>query len=449
MLEINSLSFFNSSPVSTQHIQIPKTLNERSKDSLIKEKISMSTDFSSLEEKKIEHKSEKLFIENPNYSDYLKIAKNFHLNYQNLDNPSFICLDEFTIQSSNIDDFPKIRDYPYINEQIEHEKWLKESNTDFIKQMKKENFLSTLKKEKQIEEKCHLAELMSNISYRIKEGGIYVKKNFTLRGNMSTLNDDMFGKSLYELLPNYKSRKLAKLGIKISESSLKCFLTVAGNLLVPVTLGISKIASDQTKIAVTLTSESIEKKINGASDEKIATNVLFRGIQLELPHFIPVIGNAIELADDVFEITGTTAIISSKIADLILGTIFLEYQEKIPKKDFGDPKVLVELDNRINYLSKFLIPFGQYLYTQETKEARKNQLQEIIKIQLEFLRTLERRKTKTLQFYQLALIANRTPEDFVDYIKLYINKSDSNNMNGHITARSCLATLLNNKSQNI
>ena len=216
-----------------------------------------------------------------------------------------------------------------------------------------------------------------------------------------------------------------------------------GTALAPITLGISKIFCDHTRTVITLSGEIIDQKMLGASDRKIKYQTLLHGIQLEVPKFIPIIGDVIQYTEAGIQGVGTSAVASSMIADILLSQISERYNVTLTKIDLGDAKVIDHLNKRIDYLSRFLIPYAQYLFLKEKNIKRKEQMKNIIHDQLYVLRQLEKKRIKSLQFYKLALIANKISNEDKHYVENFVMNEDlDNRVNTHKLARKCLISII-------
>lgn len=386
---------------------------------------------------------EEEFSQNPNYSDYLKIAKNFKENYQSL-NFNFDLLENYILNpENNTDNYQNIINYPFIKEQLKHEKWLEKKENKFNEDKQKTIIQSFVREQKLQEKGLGVGGNLTNINSCIKDGGFYLKSNCTLKGGIDKITNDIFGKSLYEILPRYKSRKQAHLGIKMSEFSINALLMATGTALAPITLGISKIFCDHTRTVITLSGEIIDQKMLGASDKKIKYQTLLHGIQLEVPKFIPVIGDVIQYTEAGIQGIGTSAIASSMIADILLSQISERYNVTLTKIDLGDAKVIDHLNKRIDYLSRFIIPYAQYIFLKEKNIKRKEQMKNIIHDQLYVLRQLEKKRIKSLQFYKLALIANKISNEDKQYVENFVMNEDlDNRVNTHKLARKCLISII-------
>ena len=61
------------------------------------------------------------------------------------------------------------------------------------------------------------------------------------------------------------------------------------------------------------------------------------------------------------------------------------YTGSISLDDLGDPRVLFEMNQRIDYLSRFLLPYGQYLLFNETDIVRRKKLKKMLKSHFKLL----------------------------------------------------------------
>jgi hypothetical protein len=278
-----------------------------------------------------------------------------------------------------------------------------------------------------------------------KEDAFYMKNNLTIRGNIFQLDNAIFSKNLYEIMPRFGYRKTAHIGVRTIQFVLNSILSLSGYSFLPVTFGISKVAADQVSTAITLTGETITYKIAGADNEKIAFHNGLRGLQLELPYIVPGAGQIVSYAESAFLGTAAFGIVSTTLADAILAQTSTRYTSKINLDDLGDSRCIEELNNRIDYLSRFLLPYGQYLLLKESDLKNRNKLKKTLKGQYKTLRDLEKKKVESLNFYRLGLIADRIPKERSDTILNDCKYALPDiRINTHRMARACLATLIQN-----
>jgi hypothetical protein len=108
---------------------------------------------------------------------------------------------------------------------------------------------------------------------------------------------------------------------------------------------------------------------------------------------------------------------------------------------------MFEIRQRIDYLAQFLIPHGQKLLLNTEGAVKRKFLKRSLKTQFKILRTLEKRRTKALYFYQVALLAGRVPKALVPGIlENVMAESDHPRFNCHRMVKRCLATLITNGS---
>jgi hypothetical protein len=283
---------------------------------------------------------------------------------------------------------------------------------------------------------------------RYKQGAFYMKNNLTIRGNIFQLDNAVFPKNLYEIMPRFGYRKSAHVGIRTTQFAVNGILTAIGYSFLPVTLGISKVVTDQVSTAVTLSGETITYKIAGADKEKIAFHNGLRGLQLELPYIVPIGGQMVSYAESALLGTAAFGIVSTTLADAILAQISTRYTSKINLDDLGDSRCIEELNSRIDYLSRFLLPYGQYLLLKESDVKNRDKLKKTLKGQYKTLRDLEKKKIESLNFYSLGLIADRIPQERYEIILSDCQRAlPDTRINTHRTAKACLATLIQNDEE--
>ncbi len=389
---------------------------------------------------------EEAFIRNLDLINYGMIAKNFMNTYMNFDNNQFNAIENILIKPSDVEIMmPRLRMRPYGEKQMELEEWHERHAFKYAKGLLKADEDTRVRHKKRAKEGLGVGGSMTKKTLALKEYGHFAKDNLTIAGTVVKLTDAICGQSIYEMLPLYAARKGPKVGIIISEMTLSSLLSGAGHGLIPLTFGVSKKISDQLNILITLSGEAIIGKILGAKNKKIALHAGLRGAQLELTAVIPG-GALIQYYETGMETGGGLAIAAASVADIILRHASKRYASIISKKDLGDERVLYAINQRIDYLSRFLIPYGQYLFTKTTKGKIKKKLLYIITEQMKVLRDLERTKTRALNFYQMALLAERLPPSrqagIEDACRLAVPDTRRNT---HRIVRRCLATLLREK----
>jgi len=263
-----------------------------------------------------------------------------------------------------------------------------------------------------------------------------------MRGNMFKLNNQIFGKSIYEMLPRYRSRKGQHMGVRITQFGINAIFMAIGYSLVPVTFGISSIVSNHAQTVITLSGEAFALKLDGAKKRKIVSHVSLRGVQLEIPRSIPIIGHIINYEENAMMGAAALGIVSTTIADWIMSSISDRYTSTLNTDDLGDPRVLSEFRARIDYLARFLLPMGQHLLLKETRPDHQEKLRKILKSQFKTLASLEHKKTKALNFYRVSLLAETIPFEYRAAIQAACEEDMANStINNHKIVRRCLASL--------
>jgi hypothetical protein len=219
---------------------------------------------------------------------------------------------------------------------------------------------------------------------------------------------------------------------------------VAGNVAAPATYGLSTVVSNQLRIGVTLTGEAAAFGVLGAQPRKIFTHTAVRAVQMEATRSMPFVGDIINYGEMGMQYVGNVDIGLSYVADLVMKEASSRYTSLLTPRDLGDSRVLYELDQRIDYLSRFLIPYGQWLLINEQVGSRQRRLRRRLKKQGKVLRKLEKKRTQAICFYQLALLGGRVPENRRDKVFAdTLAASTRTHKNCHRIARQCLATLIN------
>ncbi len=396
------------------------------------------------------HPVEEQFIADLNLSSYGMIAKEFMDNYMNSDNKNFSALNGILIKPTPEELMTRrMKLAAYNPKQLKLEKWHKENAYKFAEELLEADEKTRIRHKKREEEGLGFGGHMSEVNLKGKEIGQFAKNNLTIRGNMVKLNNAMCGKSIYELVPLYAKRKGAKIAIKMTELGLNGILTLTGHALLPFTLGVSKIITDQLSTGVTLSGEAITGKALGATNKKIATHAALRGVQLEIPNVLPG-GTLIQIYEMGMDMGGSLTIAAGSIADIVLRNTSKRYASMISDIDLGDEKVLEQMNQRIDYLAQFLIPYGQYLLLKTKNPETRQKLLYIIKEEMKVLRDLERTKTKTLNFYLMALLAERIPADRQAGVEEACRMAvPDTRKNSHHMVRRSLATLLRERPLNV
>lgn len=386
---------------------------------------------------------EERFLTNLDLPTYGVMAKNFIDTYMDFDNKQFSHRENLFVEPTDPELMtPRLKMTPFAHEQLELEEWHDRHAYKFAEELLEADEHTRVRHQKREEKGLGIGGNLSSTTIAGKNIGHFAKDNLTLGGQVNKLTDALCGESIYEKLPLYASRKGPKIGIVLSEMTLNSILTAAGTALVPVSFGISQKVTNQLSTIVTLSGEAIIGKVLGAKNKKIAVHAGLRGAQLEIPNMLPG-GSLVQFYEMGMGLGSGMTIAASSIADIILRNISDRYASIISEHDLGDERVLQAMDNRIDYLSRFLIPYGQYLLLRTEKPETRRKLLYIIKEQMKVLRKLEKAKSRALNFYQLAILAERLPKSRQDGIEAACNAAVPNvRRNTHKLARRCLATLL-------
>ncbi len=386
---------------------------------------------------------EQNFIEALHLPSYGIIAKQFIETYANSDNSNYQNIDDLLIKpTADADMPPRVKNFPYHKDTAKLESWHENIAYQFAGELFDADDKTRQRHIKRDKEGLGITGSFSQKNIAVKEAAYFAKNNLTVRGNIVKATNEMCGQTIFELLPLYASRKGPKISIILSEKVINTFLSATGTALIPVTFGISKVVTNQLGTVVTLSGEAVMGKVLGASNTKVATYAALRGVQLELPAVTPV-GKAVACYETVVDTGCGLTIAASSIADLVLNNMSTRYASVVSSVDLGDEAVLAMINQRIDYLARFLVPYGQYLYLRSNNAETKSKLRYILAEQFKVLRKLEQAKTRALHFYQLAILAERLPasraSDVEDAVR---NSVPDTRKNSHRLVRRCLATLL-------
>jgi hypothetical protein len=387
---------------------------------------------------------EEIFCEKPTVSTYFELAHDFDSALPQSRHAKFYGLDNFLLNPENR---PKedliLEDIQLREKEEDFEDWHAHNKLDFDKGL-------TTEKKKTIERHVKLwsqgdgvGGRMSTVVGNTKAKSYYAKNNFTLRGQIFKYGHEVHGRTIDELLPRYGSRKGFHIGVRVAQFSINGILTALGYGLAPLTFGISKIVSDHVRTVITLSGEVITHKFAGATNEKIKMHAALRGMQLEIPLFVPVAGNIVRYYEAGMLGVSAFGIVSTTLADAILSHTSTRYCSTISIDDLGNSEVLNEIKNRIDYLSRFLLPYGQYLLLNEPNLEERKKLKKKLKSQFKTLRHLEKKRTLALNFYRLALVAEKIPEPHKTKIRQDCAQAlKEDRKNTHRIAKRCLKILL-------
>lgn len=390
-------------------------------------------------------RDEEKFLHNPTVRQYYRLAAAFDELYINAYQPKFEAMDNFLIPIGQKNTKLEIIDPALVDltaKEKKLEKWHKKHQKEFNELAHETQHKVEKRQQKIIEDGRGVGGHMTNIVGGSKATAFFTKNRLTIRGNMFQLNNQLFGKSIYEMLPRYGSRKGQHMGVRITQFGINAIITALGYSLVPVTFGISSIISSHAQTVITLSGEAIALKLDGAKKEKIISHASLRGVQLEIPKAIPIVGQIINIGENCAMGSAAFGIVSTTIADWIMSSVSDRYTSTLNIDDLGDPRVLSEFNARINYLARFLLPMGQYLLLKETRPEHQKKLRKILKEQFKTLASLEHKKTKTLNFYRVSLMAETIPFEYRQAIKEACEEDmATSKINNYKVVRRCLATL--------
>lgn len=411
-------------------------------EALRKEQIEKNKNFDFLGDRE-----ETLFIKNPNVDDYLKLIHDFDHTYRNGNQPKFFHLDPLLI-SPDGEEISTILDNPKEEAKIaKKDKWTQNNILEYRKE-EQSTREQVWTRERKIERKGKgITGHMTDVVLKGKTASYFAKNNLCIRGNIFKLDDIIYGKSIEEMLPRYGSRRAKHIAVRVPQFTLAYLIKGVGYLTAPVTLGISYLVGNQISTAITLTGEVIGLKFDGAPKRKLLSHAALRGVQLEA-YNIPVAGSLLSLPEYAVFGGAAVGIVSTTLAEMILGSMSERFTSSISLDDLGNPQVLFEMNQRIDYLSRFLLPYGQYLLLNEKDEKKQAELKKVLKKHFEILKHLEHQNIKALNFYRLGLMANRIPPQVRPDIEEICQMAEKEiRMNTHRTVRKCLAALIKNKGR--
>ncbi len=389
-------------------------------------------------------RNEEKFLRNPTVRAYYRIAKEFEAVMLDSNHPNFKDMEKFLITPGN--DRKSLNsgliDSRLMLQEQALEAWHERHNKRFDKQVHNTQEQIIKRNEKIKNHGRGFGGRMTKVVGETKAASFYAKNHLTVRGQMFALNNELFGKSLYEMLPRYGSRKGQHMAVRITQFGINAIIMAAGYSLVPVTFGISSIVSGHAQTIITLSGEVIALKLDGAKSKKIVSHAALRGVQLELLR-VPIAGTIPNYIENGLMGTAAAGIVSTTLADWIMQSMSDRYTSTITTDDLGDPSVLREIDDRIDYLSRFLLPTGQRMLLKETRPEHQAQLRKILKRHFRTLEVLEHKRSKTLDFYRLALLAEKVPLSHRELIRQACMKEDDKKYtNTHRTVRRCLTTMM-------
>lgn len=386
---------------------------------------------------------EEAFIKNPTTKKFFALVEKSHDTMLTVGHQKYAWLDAIKVQREQ--EKEQQNNTPLLSEKkfLKLEKWHDKHQASFVKDEVKEQKRSDRRREKIERKGLGRTGKMSDVVAKAKSGSYYMKNNCTVRGNVFKLTHRACPKNLYEIMPRFGYRKGAHVGVRITQFGLSGLVTALGYALTPVTFGVSKYVSSHVSTVITLSGECITHKIAGAHNKKIATHASLRGLQLEIPRSIPIFGTVFEIAEGTAMGFASLGIASTTIAEFLLSRFSTRFTGTITADDLGDSRCLQELNRRIDYLSQFLLPYGQYLLLKETDEETKQELKKVLKEQFKLLRSLEKKKIESLHFYLLGLAAEKIPDPYREKIESHCRRAlPEKHINTHRVVRTCLAQLL-------
>lgn len=405
-----------------------------------------------IEEKKLnfffDDRAEIDFIKEPKLDDFFSLCSSFEKKYRDSGQAMFFRMDSILID-------PKASSYAMANQNVSNlgvneeklERWTLKEQAQHEKDEQKTRERVWVRNEKIMKEGKGVGGHLTGAVLRGKTLAYTTKNRGTIRGNMFNLNSKFCGKSIEEMLPRYGSRKGKHIAVRVSQFTLNTILTAVGYGCAPVSFGVSIFVSQQAQVLVTLTGEVLGLKFDGAKKRKMISHASIRGVQLEMMR-IPFVGSIINYGENIVFGTAAGGIVITTLADWILESMSERYTSSISIDDLGDPSVLFEMNQRIDYLSRFLLPYGQYLLLNEKDVHKQKKLKKILKENFKILKSLEHQSIKALNFYRLALIAGRIPKSIRPEIEqvCQVAEKDIKN-NTHRTVRQCLGELMRKEQQ--
>lgn len=387
----------------------------------------------------IAHEEE--FIAQPTARGFLELVSKFEKTMRVVGHEKYQWNDYLAVKTQNAS--TEALDLVSGSKERKHEDWLKKNHLKHEYHYAREQQKST-KRRDTIERKGQgFGGKMTSTVGKSKSMAFFAKNNLTLRGNVFKLTHAACPKNIYEIMPRYGFRKGAHVGVRVTQFTLTTILSGMGYGLAPSTYGISKIVTDHARTVITLSGEVITHKIAGAENSKCTVHAALRGVQLEVPHFIPVVGDMINIAEKIAFGTAAVGIVSTTLADMLLSQMSDRYTSTLNLDDLGDSRCLAELNDRIDYLSRFLLPYGQYLLLKETDVATRKKMKKTLKENFSLLRNLEKKKVRSLNYYRLALAAEKIPQSRREQVSKDCNAACADlRVNTHRVTKKCLATLI-------
>jgi len=387
------------------------------------------------------------FVRNPTFNVYLKLSREFDNNYMQSDHPKFNHLEPILLAPSAEETTdPTLDHFLHFDKEKNISKLdnFPEKSMAEFKEEKEKTKKRAKKRDALIEKKGKgFGGHMTTKVLKAKGAAYYTKNTLTLRGTVFRINDEVNGKSIIEMLPRYRSRKGKHVAVRIVQFMANASTVALGYGLAGTTFGLSIIAANQCSIIITLTGEGLALFFDGAEYSKILSHLILRGAELESLALVPIVGKLVGYGENALFGFAAAGIVLTTLADMIFEKICDRYTSSISLDDLGNPSCLNLLNQRIDYLSRFLIPYGQYLYLKEMNPIHKQEILRLLRRQFRLLKHLEHKNIKALNFYRLALLAGRVPSQVHDSIENACQNAEKDiRVHSHRTARKCLTTLL-------
>lgn len=386
---------------------------------------------------------EEEFIAHPTPTVFFQLEHDFERTMRIVGHQKYRWVDDIAVRPKVMPKDDGIIEERLMNADIKIENWHLKHGAQFKHDKDKEETKSLKRRQELLEKGPGFGGKMTTKIARSKELAFFSKNNFTIRGNVFKLTHKICPKNIYELMPRYAERKHAHIGVRIPQFTLTTIVTVLGYGLIPVTFGVSKIMSDHLRTVITLSGEVITHKIAGAENKKCALHAQLRGVQLEIPRLIPFAGDVVNIGENAAFGAAALGIVSTTVADALFSHFSTRYTSTINLDDIGDSRCLAELNSRIDYLSQFLLPYGQYLLLKEANVDTRHKLKAVLKKNFKILRDLEKDKVKSLNYYRLALAAEKIPESHREKIRSDCEAAlPETRINTHRVVKKCLALLI-------
>jgi len=384
------------------------------------------------------------FIKNPSLNAFFKMEREFNEVMTEVGHQKFDGLGSILIPINRDPNAPPTLKGPYITKKFAKiEKWHKKTAAEFHKREKK-TARHVEKRHKKIAEKGPgYGGKMTKVIGKAKAASFFAKNNYTIRGNIFKLTHLNFPKNMYEIMPRFGYRKALHIGVRIPQFTLNFAVMGVGLGLIPLTFGSSELICSQLSNALYVAGESITLKVAGATPEKIAAHAAMRTAELEAMRFLPTVGIFVYYAENAAFGAAALGIVSTTIADWVMKATSVRYTSTLNLDDIGDSRCLWELNQRIDYLSRFLLPYGQYLLLKEDNIENRQKLKKVLKAGFKTLRILEKDKVRSLYYYLLALTAEELPKSHRDKIQQDCALAlPEPRINTHKTVRACLSWLI-------